>query len=1555
MSSVLNRATLGVDGRSRVSWRPVYTFIILFWALLTSFAAAAQDHVVCPGNQIKIYGWGGALWAAASPSCPGGGVFVYPSMGVWETTVRSTCLASGGAANLAWGAVRPCSDPEVGGCGLGPNGFAMELSFDHPMGYRADVLDGAGVLPQCKRGYYVAVPAADPSPKPGNPCDRCQAEKGASASVGDPADALSGNEYQASTDFVSGDGRFTFERSYNNGSNQTTSIGIRWQTEYDARIETTWNSSDSAAYASTVYDAPQQACEEGWLTIAAAAKVVWPDTDGATATYHSDTTACMLSSGRQLPLAFTGNSADYVALASKVPNYIGGYGAATVALMTARRPDGRLYRFICQDAVCEGESNASLKLILLPTAYRLDLGNGTVENYDNAGHLISIVDRDGYTRTVTWDGEHMVNVTDSSGRSIAFTYNNDLVSDAAFPDGSSAHYTYTNRYELQSVTRSDGTTVTYGYDAGITAGLLTSITDELGKSYLTIHYDAQNRAAGDFLAGNANATSITYPDADSSAVTDRFGATRTYRFTRVNGLRLLSSIDGPWCEECLGSNVSYDASGYPSAITDFKGTIKKTTYGSDGLLSQQIEAFGLPEERTIRISWDTTHRVPLTRTTSDHQGNILEKHGWEYDDGGRVTASCKLDPSVAPNYVCTATGATPAGVARTTYTYCTAADQTTCPRVGLLLAIDGPRSDVADTTSYIYYTDTDESGCTTSGGSCHRTGDLASETHGGLLTTHYLSYDKAGRLTRLREPSGVIKDYGYNARGQLASVSVRTATSGQANTNDAVTTVEYDPTGTVHKITDPDGVTTIFSYDDAHRLTDVVDTAGARIHYTLDSAGNRIGEKVTDSAGTLATGLSRTFNALGKIATLTDGLGHMRFSATFADSYDGQGNLVHSQDAMSVQHKQAYDGLNRLVSALRDYNGTNVATANTSTVLGFDVLDRVRGVTDPDGLLTTYDFDGLGNPTGLHSPDTGTTTLGFDLEGNPTSSKDAANITTSSTYDAIGRILSTSYPNSSFDIQYKYDESDAVTACTGSYGVGRLTRIIESNASLTYCYDQRGNVVTKRQTVGSATTTTQYVWTRGDRLSSVTTSNGTIIAYARNSNGQVTAVTATPSGGTNATIADHITYRPFGPVASYVLGNGTAVTRTFDANGQISDISSPAFSLHVRRDAAGNIVAIGNAAGVAQPTETYDYDPLYRLMNVKDGTGGPIETYTYNKTGDRLSKVAPGLLTGSYSYKSGTHQLIGIGTTTREVDARGNTTANVMAGSTLGFGYNQRNRLTVVQRDGVTVGSYVLNGLGQRVMKTAGGNTDRFDYTEASQLLSESTTDTARDYVWLDDLPLGIVDTHDTGTSIAFVVADVLQTPRAVTDASGATLWKWDYESNPFGEKGPISTNWYTLNLRFPGQYFDAESGLNYNVNRDYESATGRYTQSDPLGLYAGPSVYAYVSGNPLLRSDPFGLADYLEKCVGRYTVCSSNQTPNGFTPWNYVKFRFCKGVVDMGITTGDKMSSPSRPTGTINACDTERRLCLGSLDTEDPSENPDVAKCLLDSMKCQAKSGKDK
>jgi len=107
---------------------------------------------------------------------------------------------------------------------------------------------------------------------------------------------------------------------------------------------------------------------------------------------------------------------------------------------------------------------------------------------------------------------------------------------------------------------------------------------------------------------------------------------------------------------------------------------------------------------------------------------------------------------------------------------------------------------------------------------------------------------------------------------------------------------------------------------------------------------------------------------------------------------------------------------------------------------------------------------------------------------------------------------------------------------------------------------------------------------------------------------------------------------------------------------------------------------------------------------------------------------------------------------------------------------------------------------------------------------------------------------------INWVHVDHLGTPQMLTDDTGAVVWDADYR--PFGAAAVTVDESFTdaYNLRFPGQYYDAETGLHYNWFRDYDAALGRYLESDPIGLAGGWNTYAYVGGNPVIRVDPEGL-----------------------------------------------------------------------------------------------------
>jgi RHS repeat-associated protein len=139
-------------------------------------------------------------------------------------------------------------------------------------------------------------------------------------------------------------------------------------------------------------------------------------------------------------------------------------------------------------------------------------------------------------------------------------------------------------------------------------------------------------------------------------------------------------------------------------------------------------------------------------------------------------------------------------------------------------------------------------------------------------------------------------------------------------------------------------------------------------------------------------------------------------------------------------------------------------------------------------------------------------------------------------------------------------------------------------------------------------------------------------------------------------------------------------------------------------------------------------------------------------------------------------------------------------------------------------------------------------YDPAGRLLGEydEAGQAEREYVYLEGMPLALMAPN----GIYYYHTDHLGTPESLTDQDQAIVWQAHHD--PFGRAG-VTTQAVVNILRFPGQYFDAETGLHYNYFRDYDPATGRYIESDPIGLAGGINTYTYVGSNPLTRIDPTG------------------------------------------------------------------------------------------------------
>jgi RHS repeat-associated protein len=303
---------------------------------------------------------------------------------------------------------------------------------------------------------------------------------------------------------------------------------------------------------------------------------------------------------------------------------------------------------------------------------------------------------------------------------------------------------------------------------------------------------------------------------------------------------------------------------------------------------------------------------------------------------------------------------------------------------------------------------------------------------------------------------------------------------------------------------------------------------------------------------------------------------------------------------------------------------------------------------------------------------------------------------------------------------------------------------------------------------------------------------------------------------------------------------------------------------------------------------------------VQTGAGTALQSFSYGGTGDRLSKTdSSGTQTYTYASPLTSHRLQSVAGTSRTYDASGNTHTI----GTATFTYDDRNRFT--QAGGA---SYGYNGRGERVSKdgTADGGR-RFIYGPSGQLLAEygirntcvpnpktggciPTPDWSplTEYVWSDATLVGYVENAAPPlgsvfiwgpAQVYYVETDQLGTPRVVVRSDDdVVVWKWDYfaSNSAFGENTP-SPQTIAFNLRFPGQYYDAETGLNYNYFRDYETGTGRYVESDPIGIYGGTNTYSYVAGKPLSAVDPNGEFAFLIPVICAAGGCEAVVAAGGY------------------------------------------------------------------------------
>ncbi|MBL3601780.1 MAG: RHS domain-containing protein [gamma proteobacterium endosymbiont of Lamellibrachia anaximandri] len=1033
-------------------------------------------------------------------------------------------------------------------------------------------------------------------------------------------------------------------------------------------------------------------------------------------------------------------------------------------------------------------------------------------------------------------------------------------------------------------------------------------------------------------------------------------ADQTTSYT-YNALGLVETVDGPRIDVNDITTYGYDVQGNKTSITNALGQVTQiNTHDAAGRPTLITDPNGVQ----TTLVYDPRGRL-ITRTTAgqsaqtdyDAVGNVVRVTGpdgryidYEYDAARRVTG-----------YSDTAGN-------RVSYTLDTAGNTLQTQKLDPVDVLTYTHGQVYDEMSRLIQ-DVGAQGQTTqyaldpNGNRRGLTDALGRTTNNG--------YDALNRLITLTDPMLGLTQFGYDSADNLASVTdANGLTTGytytpygevatESSPNTGLTANTYDEAGNLLTKTDARGIVTTYSYDALNRLTAIqYPTASLNITLTYDQgqygAGRLTG--MNDPSGTTAYGYDAQGNLISQSWT------HNGVTHTVQYGYDAAGNLIQLVYPSGRVVDYQRDAAGNVSQVTSTENGTTETLANSISHLPFGGL---KGLTYGNGLILSRSFtmDYL-----LDTQNTGTVQnliFNWDLVSNLEDITDNLDIGNSQhfDYDELDRLGNAM--GGYGDIGYSYDPVGnrlgmTEGAATDTYQYTLDTQLLESVSGAnpdSRTYDAVGNTL--------QTSTTVFTYSDANRMASAAKAGKTTL-YTYNGKGE--RVIKDVDG-----IKTHYIHDQAGKLIAEATASGAVTKEYIYLDGQ-------PLAMMVRSAVNHNLYTF-TGADMFDPTVTatmsVDIEAHDIQISVSNGhaihlTANDFTTWDVMETPEMTDIWFDVPADGSYWWFHGNLTIMHITGSGMETSASFG--INDTPDHYNWYDFQPALKGTPLAGEDWTTGALATLTIDPGTLELTLSEPGFDPLTFMPTIVSESQNgaDIFREVSYIDDdytISGNLNETADSFSASLEVYSgadpwwaylwmdwegfpeeeevpgtyyyhlDHLGTPEHLTGSDQAIVWT--ASKRPFGEMA-VTTEVVKNHLRFPGQYFDSETGLHYNYFRDYDPSTGRYIQSDPIELQGGMNTYLYANGNPVLYVDHTGEAGLLGAAglgiLGLGTagslhcyktgldICEKKYPNHGnFTHSDYRDFMKCTssvaGIIGLGMSTiSDPIGSAASSIGGEFGCD---------------------------------------